>query len=354
MAFASCKENYTYFYGKTVIVDTNVKPDTLCGVKVELDGIYTGNMWAYDTLIGFLYHELPDYSMHVFNVNTGKFLYSLCKRGIGPGEFPSVTYTDQLVYDGQIHYWIRKEFGRNECVLLNLEKPGDIVKQTIDMNIETGFQDPFGFVFILNDSLFLASNLGERLYHGEGTFIPLTYYIYNYNTKERIKQYTMYNGFTPISNNFFSHLWYKICYISYDRIKPDDNSKLAIGMLYMDQINILDLKTGKLTGYRNKTSPDFSYLKNVDNYRLYYTFICVDDKYIYGLYSDTDNKFYKIDSNIINVFDWNGNFIRKIHLDKTAIGVTLDPVKKYLYIDVSEKDKDEEEIYRYDVSYLYK
>jgi hypothetical protein len=66
----------------------------------------TGNMWVYDTLLGFMYHAFSDYYMYVFNVNPGKFLYLLCKCGVGPGEFSSIATTQQLVYDGQVYYWI--------------------------------------------------------------------------------------------------------------------------------------------------------------------------------------------------------------------------------------------------------
>jgi hypothetical protein len=352
-AFISCKEkDYTYFYGETIIVDTNVKPDTLYGKKIELDGIYTGNMWIYDTLIGFASSKFPDYYMHVFNVNTGRFLYPLCKRGTGPGEFPSITYTNQLVYEEQLYYWIRKEDGRDECVLVNLERPGDVIKRKTDIKIETEFLASFGFVFILNDSLFIANQQGEQQYHGDGPFTAPAYYLYNSDTKDRIKTYKMYNGFIPVLNNFFDRGGEFICYRSYDRIKPDDKSKIAIGMMHIDQINILNLKTGEMKGYRNKTSPDFGYLKDIDNYRLYYSYILVDDRYIYGLYSDTEYRLRKWESNTVNIFDWDGNFIRKILLDKTALKIALDPVNKYLYLDtVGEYD---EEIYRYDVSYLYK
>jgi hypothetical protein len=353
VAFISCKEkDYTYFYGETIIVDTNVKPDTLYGKKIELDGIYTGDMWAYDTLIGFTTDQFPDYFMHIFNINTGKFLYPLCRRGIGPGEFPSIAYTDQWVYEKRLGYWIRKESGKDECVLVNLEKPGDAIEQKMDIKIETEFQSSFGFVFILNDSLFLANNQGEEQYYEEGTFIPPAYHLYNSRTKEKIKTYRMYNGFIPISDKFFKQWRYKVCYGSYDRIKPDDRSKLAMGMLHIDQINILDLKTGEIKGYKNKTSPDFGYLKDYDIYRLYYSYILVDDRYIYGLYSDTEYGARKWEGNIVNVFDWNGNFIKKILLDKIALAIALDPVNKYLYLD--SVGEDEEEIYRYDVSYLYK
>jgi hypothetical protein len=352
-AFISCKkEDHTYFYGETIIVDTNIKPDTLYGKKIELDGIYTGNMWAYDTLIGFTSHKFPDYWIYVFNVNTGKFLYPLCKRGIGPEEFSVIRIVDQIVHEDRLGLWIREQ-NKCECVLVNLEKPDNVIEK-MDIKVETEFQSAFSHVFILNDSLFLANNQGEEQFLGEGSFTPPAYYLYNSRTEERLKTYNIYNGFTPVSDNFYKQMLEMTCYGSRDRIKPDDRSKLAMGMSHIDQINIFDLKTGKIKGFKNKTSPDFDYLKtdNVDDYRLYYSYILVDDKYIYGLYSDTEYGLNKWESDTVNVFDWDGNFIRKILLDKTALKIALDPVNKYIYINTPVEE--DEKIYRYDVSYLYK
>jgi hypothetical protein len=293
--------------------------------------------------------------MHVFNIKTGKFLYPLCKRGLGPNEFPEFTWTTQFAYGEPSYLWVRKERGRDECVLVNLEKQGDIVKQKMDIKIDTDFEHSFAAVFILNDSLFIASNQGEKLYHGNGSFRPPAYSIYNSHTKGKIKSYNPYNGFIPVSDKFFVGWWYVDCYYSMDRIKPD-KSKIAMGMRVVDQINIIDLTTGIIKGYRSTGTPDFEYLRHdPDDYKIYYVHLCVDDRYIYGIRSVIGRR--KVgfgNSNTINVFDWDGNFIRKIVLDKTAIEITLDPVNKYLYTDVSEADKDEEEIYRYDVSYLYK
>jgi hypothetical protein len=348
--FISCKEEKkkdVYFNGEIIIVDCNVAPDTLHGEKVNIDGLYTGNIWAYDTLIGFESGKYPDYLINVFNVNTGKFLYSLCKKGLMVENFNRITWREQFVYeDSQQHIWIRKK-DVEECVLLNLEKPGDVVKRKMDIKLDTEFDAGFIFTFILNDSLFLGSNQGEKIFGENGSILPPAYHLCNARTKKLIKSYKPYNAIVLPS---YRDLQVAMALSSMDRIKPDDNSKLAMGMLSIDQINILDVATGEIKGYRNKNSPDFDYLKNIDNLKKYYVDICVDDKYIYGLYS-IGNSF---DGNTLNVFDWEGNFIRKIVLDKTVFFLSMgfDPVNKYLYIDTLSED--DEEIYRYDMSYLYK
>jgi hypothetical protein len=352
--FISCKDEKknVYFNGEIIIVDCNVAPDTLHGEKINIDGLYTGSIWAYDTLIGFVSHKF-DHVMNVFNVNTGKFLYSLGKRGRGPNEFNSIAWREQFVYEEhQHHVWIRKD-GVEECVLLNLEKPGDI-KRKIDINVNAEFEFGLQFTFILNDSLFLGSNQGERIYEGDGSFLPPAYHLYNARTKELIKSYKPYNAFVPLSDRFYKKALHTLSFSSMDRIKPNDNTKLAMGMKSMDQINIMDVATGEIKGYRNKNSPDFNYLKDdIDNIKRYYLDLCVDDKYIYALYESMNDAEFNTGSTL-NVFDWDGNFIRKILLDKAVISTSMgfDPVNKYLYIDTLSED--DEEIYRYDLSYLYK
>jgi hypothetical protein len=346
----SCSEKQEYFNGEIIIIDTNDinnKPDTLLGEIIKLDGLYTTGMWVYDTLIGFISSKFSNYFMNVFNVNSGKFLYSLCKRGQGPDDFISITWTAQFVHEDHIYLWIRKEGGKDESVLINLENPDNVVRQKMNIKIDTEFQYPFGLIFVLNDSLFLGSNQGEDQYLGKGSFVPPAYHIYNSNTKQEIKHHRPYNAFTPKYNAYMAADYY----YSMDRMKPD-KSKIVMAMSLLDQINIFDMTTGEFKGYRNKNSPDFKYLTHSpDNFIMYYIYVCVDDTYIYGLYSNTKYNLQKYESNIVNVFDWNGNFIKQIILDKVALDMAFDPVNKYLYTDViGEK---EEEIYRYDLSYLY-
>jgi hypothetical protein len=352
--FISCRHEQAkdvYFNGEIIIVDCNVAPDTLYGEKVYIDGLYAGKIWTYDTLIGFMYPRFPDYFINVFNVNTGEFLYSLGKKGMKADNFNSIAWREQFVYeDFQQHVWIRKD-GVEECVLLNLAKPGDAVKRKMDINVDIEFEAGFIFIFILNNSLFLGSNQGEKIFGGTGSFLPPAYHLYNARTKEFIKSYKPYNAFVPVSDEFYNKGLHLLGFGSMDRIKPDDNSKLAMAMHSMDQLNIMDIATGKIKGYRNKNSPDFNYLKyDIDNVKRYYEDLCVDDTYIYAMYS-TGNI---LESNTLNVFDWDGNFIRKIVLDKTSINLSMgfDPVNKYLYIDALSED--DEEVYRYDVSYLYR
>jgi hypothetical protein len=339
----SCKEKTVIFNGNIVIVPPSDTMDTLSGVKLKLDGIYTGAVQVYDSLIYFTASALfPDYFTYVFNTRTGKHINSVARRGQGPDEFIALTAAAQHYVDSSICMWFY-DYLRKECLLIDMVN-NSIRKRFSISKLKNDREFPFVRVFILNDSLLLACNQGDDMY-GEGVLIPPLYRIFNYLTNEEVAKYEIYNSF-----RYNKRLMPPNCLYSQDRMKPD-KTKIGVVMNYLRQINIMDIETGKITGYRVKNTPDFDILEenSAFEYVTYYLWICVDDDYIFALLNTNDEK-----STVIDVFDWNGNFKKELRLDKKIIDFTsigLDPVNKYLYI-IAPGEEDED-VYRYDVSYLY-
>jgi hypothetical protein len=192
--------------------------------------------------------------------------------------------------------------------------------------------------------LILAFNQGDDIYH-DGIVNPPLYQIFNYLTNEEVAKYEIYNSF-----RYNKSLGPAFCLYSQDRMKPD-RTKIAMGLSYLRQINIIDIETGKVTAYRVKNTPDFDILTENSDFKnvSYYLWTCVDDDYIFALLSNNDQK-----STVIDVFDWNGNFKNELVLDKGILNpgsISIDPVNKCLYI-ITEGKK-EEVVYRYDVNFLY-
>jgi hypothetical protein len=197
---------------------------------------------------------------------------------------------------------------------------------------------PAARIFNLNDSLLLIYNQGEKAFDLENKLLPPSYYLYNVNTNKSIATYEFYNSF-----EYNTEIPPQSCLYSDDKIKPD-RTKLAMGMMYFRQINILDIKSGKTTGYRLKNSPDLDIVqeRGTSDLQNMYSSLRVDDEFIYA----------KLFDGTIDVFTWDGSLKRKIKFDKNPYDVALDEVNKYLYTIVVEEDG--EKIYRYDVNYLYK
>jgi len=122
----------------------------------------------------------------------------------------------------------------------------------------------------------------------------------------------------------------------------------------MSQVNILDLETGKLQGFRLKNTPGYRYLKkDPKNFRMTYLAPSVDDDYIYGLYINIpEEDLFKGDvgTNEVHIFDWSGNFVKRVFLDHRCDVIALDATNKLLYAYSSLMS---DELYVYDVSQYY-
>lgn len=74
-----------------------------------------------------------------------------------------------------------------------------------------------------------------------------------------------------------------------------------------------------------------------------YLDICATEQYIYALY--TDKKMYNngvrnsFNSDLIFVFDWNGNPITKYKISKEAYYITVDEISRKMYAVVKNESK---------------
>jgi hypothetical protein len=340
----SCEEKEKrneIFKGETVYVKIPGE-DILSGSKIELDGIYTDAMIAYDSLLFFSSRKYTDYEGLTFNVKTGKTISQSLMRGTGPGGFVSPVLLEQLESDSSICLWVY-DWGKHTCILINLIDGSQIKK--IDVSKLPNERDMITGIFVLNDSLLLAYNQGEDLYFDGNTLLPPFYRILNYRKNSEIAVYNVYNQFKYRSNTIAP----QSCLFSLDRIKPD-KTKLAMPMERFRQINIMDIRTGKVMGYKIENTPEFDILRKGSQTEIkpYYTETEVDDELIYAA-------IYHEKGISIDVFDWEGNFKRVLILDlgnKEISGIALDRINKFIYaLLVGEEG---EIVYRYDVSYLYK
>jgi hypothetical protein len=339
IAVFSCKEKNGIFKGEVFIVD-EPDIDTLIGSKVEIDGLYTGNIFVYDSLMFFLsdkYHSAFGCLGLVFNIETGKQITQIVKLGKGPNEFMSAFFPTQYeIVNNAVGAWFC-DFNKKKNVLVDLSD--NSWKKIIDLSgLEHERDAPAMEFFVLNDSLIMIYNQGEEVYTSENWLLPPSYSIFNYITNKTIASYEIFNGF-----KYNPEIPPPMCLNSSDVLKTD-KTKLVMAMVYTRQINILDIKSGKVKGYKVRNSLDLDITREWGSSELetFYWRVDVDDDLIYAMMDG-----------VIDVFGWDGSFRRRLKFDKRhPINIALDPVNKYLYI-IALGD-DDEEIYRYDVNYLYK
>ena len=337
----SCKDKTKIFNGNEIIVEIPAI-DTLYGQEIKIDGVYTGGVSAWDSILLFISYKYSGYTGATFSIKTGKEIAQIVNRGQGPDEYITPAFSGQFeTSDTCIGMWFY-DWAKLHCILVDVITDVQIKKIDVS-NLQNGQRSyHITGIYILNDSLLLAYNLAEDI-EDKGQLLPPLYRIFNYINNTETVKYEIYNTF--LYNREIDH---QSCLYSFDKIKPD-RTKLAMAMENLRQINILDIETGNVTAYRHKNTPDFDIVKQLSNWngKTYYTQVCVDDDLIYAVIPDEKNT-------VTDVFDWNGNFKKELILDrKIETGsIALDPVNKHLY--VLTDGKEDEEVYCYDVKYLYK
>jgi hypothetical protein len=163
-------------------------------------------------------------------------------------------------------------------------------------------------------------------------------------TKEVLRDYPVYKKKSVKNRDagLLEHFFY-----TWDAIKPD-GTKIVQAMRDLPQINIIDTRTGKVTGFRMQNGLDFSQLESSIDIRskhIYYNCVHADDNFIYATYWGKEPWVDRIGVempllNTIHVFDWNGKLLYELITDRPFFrSIWLDQVRNRLYtIDVNTDD----------------
>lgn len=316
--------------------EMNVKP-------VALDGVYSGMIAVYDSILICRDDKYPDFLYYLFNIDSGKEIGAFCRKGNGPDEFS---------FGSPVHQFHRKDgdlmtilqVNQQRLAYWNLTKSltkGEAVYDTI-VPCMLGlffFQMPDSSIFNVESAQYMNMQEAFPPYcelirlsgNRDNQKIPV------YKTDLVRGENENYPAGTLLS--FWS------------AIKPD-GSKLVQVMNYLPQLNIIDTHSGEVVAYRKKGGPGYSILqsekKMVDRY-----YLCVqaDDKYIYAPYwgkEQWDGHGSLPEFNEIHVFDWDGNLCYKLTTDRSFFNVSLDPVRNRLYT----RDWNADDIYYLDLNEL--
>ena len=347
LPLSSCTKEKKCFNGEITIFDLPQKVDTLkIDEHLVFDGFYTGDLYTYDSVIFF---KSPMYITHYINAyslnskeQTGIFFL----KGNGHNEvIQCVPASDIFLSGNEIKMWMLIE--NRELAIFNISKSLEHRTTILDtITIDIRMSHPKIFLFALDSSQYLIKTKIQEFYNNtHSDFIPGEYLLFKTNTDSIEKSYTLFNR--GIINNEITKSK-EIYYSSFDKLKPD-KSMVAMAMSIMPQINILDLNTGELKGFKHKNISDYRYLKGrVSDFIFYYRSINVDNDYIYTAYVNSPyNKGMGAteQTHFIHIYDWEGNFIRQLYLEKAFFVFKVNTkTKKILTIDLNDN------VYSYDLN----
>ena len=354
IAFISCKQDVDYFNGEVFIVEIPRTADTLKGQEIVLNDIYTGYMSVYDSIALFTSSRYSDEFINVFSLNSKELIGQSVGKGNGPNDFTRLSHRDNFFVDNNdLKLWLNN-YDTQKLKLLNItqsiKKGSTIIDSVASFKKEPDTHYPFAFFFVVDNGQILARSSPNLLRKKEYEYIPTEYHLYQYPSQEKIRSYLLYNKpLIPKDTEYFNAM-YSSYFHSFDNIKSDQ-SKVAMAMWMLPQINILDIQTGELKGFRLNENIDFVNLEknDIESLKFYYSNICTDNNYIYALYLNTlmvDTEKHE-ETNEIHVFNWDGKFVKRIILEHSCDQIALDRKNNKLYT----KD-DEEKIFCYDLNTL--
>jgi hypothetical protein len=355
------QQDGAFFKGKITIVKEPNNFVLLKGEKINLkdNASHGGYITVYDSLILFSpiqVIEETERRLSVFSLNSGKLLGSLSETGEVTKKFSiGFSHSEQFIADGEnIKLWTYNPYGKN-LFLLNLTKWIKSGKASFDDTIEVNYKHIYRSG-VWNDAFIPGKDSvllnGSFRYLNDTNYIPTvaTGHLFllsgNKSTELRTDQtFILPQTLQTKKDVYFAS---RVLSSATHRIKPD-RRKTVMGMHHFAQINILDIKTGKqqVSGLKSSINPD-ELLQNRNKEKLYYSDIAVNNNYIFGLYLNRLSSTQIFETDEVHVFDWNGNFVRKIKLDKKVGQITVDPVKNLLYGNT----QDGENLYRYHLDEL--
>lgn len=332
----SCHKNddSIYFYGDIQVVEDNIANiETVELKKVNLEGANYGWFSVYDSLMIFMNPKLKDHFYQIFNVDTGMEIGTFCERGGGPNEVTAVNPISQFFKENNELKTMLFAPNEEELLIWNITQSIKQSKTVMDKIIPYTWKTEnegacYNPLFVLNKNILLAK-VGVIPIGDDDATLPI-YQKRTVNTNKCLENYFIYK---QSIKNSESRIMPENFFYSNDAIKPD-GTKIVQAMLHLPQLNIIDVQTGSIVGYRLDDNVDFSVFKGRKEIKNYYGRLHVDDDYIYVLYRGRalGEKNKTQENNIVYVFDWKGKLVQKIALNHTVNELWVDMTRNRLYI----------------------
>lgn len=322
--------------------------DTLHGEQIELDGLFCDRIIAYDTLLIFKSPKYEDYAMYVFSTNSKKHIASLAPIGKGPDECNEISYYGQYVIENNA-FKLFVIVDRNSCRWLNVTaslKQGKTVWEPV-LGCPSKLKDDYTPLWLLEDGTFLERYSFTRLNDDGTDHIPPGYNVRKFEDETVIKTHKLYRK--NVVNNYPTGMYLNGQLYNSSKFIKSDRSKILMGMLFLPQINIIDLNTFKMKGYRLDMGINYETLtKDPAPLKFHYLLGACDDAFIYLSYLGwgISDRPIVSDTHELHVYNWEGALVKRYCLDHPFY-MDIDPITGLLYT-----TNNEDELYCYQLDLL--
>jgi hypothetical protein len=281
----------------------------------------------------------PNALISIIDIDMEKVLFEGGTYGRGPNDFITLTTNNQLISrSGHICFWVRDRDTRKSVLIDIIES----VEKQIIVNSESWqfgrvFQQMNGMLVLPTGERFVKFPVTHKDARDDIRYYPR--YLYFSDDKE-IKEVTFFKcgSFVLSESNHES-----VSLLMFDGVmclKPD-GTKAIDAFYHADHLNFIDLikNRGFSVHYSKGMSVDEiasapeSYLRQ--NYVRVHRDATVTDDYVFALYSGNPDALPgEMDQNrrsAIRIFDWNGNPLSLVHVDKELKNIAYDQRTKKMY-----------------------
>lgn len=322
--FACSSNEYYYLQKNFTLIDDNVQEEKLIGSVVPGSDNYDAiKIFACDTLCLFYSWKNPNGFFSILNIKNGQELGTYCPKGNGPQETTGMdpifeVYNERGALKAEII-----DIHRDRIFAWNITESVKTKKTIYDtirpFNRLSRYPCSYNWCFRLDDSRYFTCT-SPIPFEDINRVVTPKYAIISSLNNQLTRDYPIYTDSIIIVPG--NRKWILSNFVSMECCMKPDKSKVALGMSYYPQVNILDLESGALKCYRLNNSPSISILKRI----WYYASMCCDERYIYGLYNAQDLSQSRNENmvSVIHVYDWNGHIIRKFTLEQLFDQICLD------------------------------
>lgn len=341
----ACSPKYNeseYFNGTSQDIKSNHCISKQAPSKILLlEGTYYGIPAAYDSLILFHNPKLKDKAFNINNINNLEEVGTFCEKGIGPNE--SVAFSPIYYFFKEGEELKTHLFAPNERKLFQWNITQSIQSQHTyyDTIIPFSFREKKSYAFfqqifrITPDTV--IAKVGVQAIGEDDATLPF-YQKLDIQTGHPNQEY---RPFRKTIANEEATIIPEAFYYTYSAIKPD-KTLLAEAMRNLPQVNIINLRTGEIKGFRIKGGEDFSIFKKKNKtLKIHFCNLTADDNYIYAIYcgKNRPEKGEDFNVNTIYIFNWEGELKYRLTTDCNIFETTLDSINNRLYMSVAGKDE---------------
>lgn len=342
VALLSCEKQSNLLIESIETDYTNKEGKEISGKPLLKSILGCHNILVLDSLL-IAITDNPDAQLLVLNANTLDTIGAFCKRGRAKNEFMKAYSPTKQIYE------------KNGHIIVPLIDYLDVVKEVdITESINRGYtvviSNESCLRFVDGQTFFIDNDINKRFeylynkYDGEEIKkVPCVYSINNYGQKT--KEIKIFRRLLQVEREELLE-----CPFGSMLLKNPTNNTFVNMFENMDYLIFFDLDKKKTFAVHQQGSSTFDDPFSYDR-EYYFNNGCCTSNYALLLYYHGDDSMKEPDkmkrkAELI-IFDWNGNFIENIKLDRRLASIGFDETNKKLFgLTFTE------ELYEYDLSTL--